>query len=126
VELCGNTPRTVLKITLMKIRDEKDTDKRNELLTKLVDSIAAADVPSMLNDFQAFDGNEIAREVSLRLLRRWAKLNGPAAAAWAKQLPSWPSNTEQSLAWTRQIGDDCLRDQAFAGQLFANGVREQL
>lgn len=67
--------------------------------------LADASLPTLL-DRLARDNRAESRQLSLRLIRRWAETDPRAAAAWVSQLPSRPLYPEAvnqiAIAWANQ------------------------
>lgn len=122
----GSSPAAFLANALAAIRAEADAQKREEMLAALVDQIASADIQSTLNELQSLTPDGLIDDFSLRLVRRWAKNDGPAAA-WVEQLPEGPmredalsgvaiewANTglNDATAWAAQLSNPAEHDSA--------------
>lgn len=89
----AETPaETYFKNCLAKIESEPDMEQREQLITSLVDSVAFADIQSLLAELgairQSLGQQELIDDISLRLVRRWARHDAAAASVWAQQLPA--------------------------------------
>jgi hypothetical protein len=119
------TPQeSFLKDLMARIQSEENMDKREELITSLVDSIAKTDIQSMLNDLQELGKKnnqcELADDLSQRLIHRWAQSDAPSASAYVQQLSAgqmrqsalsgvaieWANtNLNDAVVWARQLPD---------------------
>lgn len=83
----GLTVSNGLAETLAAIQAEIDPGKREEMLTAMVNSYAANEIPLVLALLQSSESSDFTEELSARLLRRWAQCDVHAAAVWAEALP---------------------------------------
>lgn len=125
----AETPtETYFKNRLAKIESEPDMELREQLIMSLVDSVALADIPNLLTELGGIKRNldqpELINDISLRLVRRWARHDAAAASVWAEQLPAgslrqdamtgvaveW-ANTSlgEAVAWGRQLSEAAER-----------------
>jgi hypothetical protein len=112
------------------VNAERNSEKREALLASFVDQIAIAEIPSALDALQRQGAG--GKDLSLRLLRRWAESDAQAASRWAEQLPesSTPEDSlrssaleavaivradaslEDASAWVKQLPDSPSRNPA--------------
>jgi hypothetical protein len=125
------SPREIyFEKALAAIQAEEESGQRDIMLAALEGQIPVADIQTTLNALQNLAPDSLADEFSQRLLRRWTRRDGHAAAAWAEQIPTGPMRNEalsvvaiewantalgDAEAWARQLPDDAER----AAALFA-------
>lgn len=106
---------------------ETDPMRQEELLSTILNSLTPGEIPSALAALQNSAQPEIAKELGVRLIRRWAEIDSQTAAGWIGQLSAGPlradgldqlaiawANREasQAASWARQLSDADERDRA--------------
>jgi hypothetical protein len=104
-----------------------------ELQTINADELALSEIPNALAILQQLNDDEAAKELCLRLIRRWADNNPAEAAAWATELPpgavraaaldqvaiAWANmKFEDAAAWARQLPDEAEKDRSLRSIAF--------
>jgi hypothetical protein len=114
-----------LEKALAAIQAEKDSEKREEMLSAFMDQIPVADMQVTLEELSGLGLAD--SECSQRLLRRWVKNDGRAAAAWVAELPAGPmrdaamtgvavewanSSLAAAATWAKTLDDEAERTTA--------------
>src|SRR6185369_1768428 len=74
-------------LALSPLYNESDEIRKQEIVTDWVARVSQDKIPVVLSDLQGVPPTELTRELSARLLRRWAEVTPRLAAVWATGLP---------------------------------------
>jgi hypothetical protein len=111
----------LLKEKVASIRGEEDAERRRALLRGLVEDCAVEEIRGILDELLG-SGEDAA---CVALLRRWAEVDGRAAARWAEGLPAGRLREEAlagvAVVWANQAMTDAA---AWAGHLKDGPERE--
>ena len=116
------TQQRSLKRTIGAIEAEVGKGQREELIASWVRSIDLADILSTIVDLvglgKRINQHELATDISLRLIRRWAQSDVSTVSKWVQQLPqgqlrrdallavavAWAnSSLSEAMDWARQL-----------------------
>lgn len=110
--------RSFWEQTFARIEDEADDDRREALWSDFAAQMPIGEIPTTLDELQSLGYGE--NELVQRLVRRWAKAEIHAAAAWSERLPAgaarqstleavaieWAgADLNSAAAWARQLPD---------------------
>lgn len=120
---------TSLRQTIANIESEEDMDKREELISTLINSVAAADIQTMLVELGAMEQRHsqqnLLLEIRLGLIRRWAQYDGSRASAWVQQLAAGPAKEEALNGVAIEWANSSLSEAMAWGQQLAEPAEKQ-
>ena len=100
--------RQNLDLALKEIEAEPELIKREKLMQALENALAQADLPGAVEALQNGNQTEASRDLQLRLLRRWAGNDPPAAADWISRMPAGAARQEALHAVVMEWADQNL------------------
>lgn len=118
-----------LRKTIVNIEAQTDTDKREQLIVLLVNSVASTDIQTMLIELEGMrrehNQHDLVEDVILRLIRRWAQFDSNAASAWVQQLPASAMRQECLAGVAVEWANANLSDAVSWGQQMTNPMDKE-
>ncbi len=101
-----------LEVALKSIRGESDSARQDERIERLANEIAMADLPAAASFLLEEAGSELARDLGVRLIRRWAEADPRLAANWVSRMSPGVARQEaiegMAIVWANQSLSDAV------------------